>query len=56
MCMVAGIEISEAATLAVEAGCRLVVTHNTRDFAGSEQFGVTAITPGEFLRRIGGSS
>lgn len=42
--------------LAVEAGCRFVVTHNIRDFAGSEQFGVTAITPGEFLRRIGGSS
>jgi hypothetical protein len=42
--------------LAVEAGCRVVVTHNIRDYAGSEHFGVTAITPGEFLRRIGGSS
>ena len=42
--------------LATEAGCELVVTHNVRDFAGSERFGVTAITPGEFLRRIGGSS
>jgi putative PIN family toxin of toxin-antitoxin system len=42
--------------LAVEAGCRFVVTHNIRDFAGSEQFGVTAVTPGEFLRTIGGSS
>ena len=42
--------------LAVEAGCRFVVTHTIRDFAGSEQFGVTAVTPGEFLRRIGGYS
>ncbi|MDP2181000.1 MAG: putative toxin-antitoxin system toxin component, PIN family [Actinomycetota bacterium] len=39
--------------LAVEAGCALIVTHNVRDFAGSEAFGVTAIRPGEFLRRIG---
>jgi putative PIN family toxin of toxin-antitoxin system len=42
--------------LAVEAGCAVVVTHNVRDFAGSEHFGVTAITPGEFLTRIGGTS
>jgi putative PIN family toxin of toxin-antitoxin system len=41
--------------LATEAGCSIVVTHNVRDFAGSERFGVTAITPGEFLRSIGGS-
>ena len=40
--------------LATEAGCEVVVTHNIRDFAGSKRFGVTAITPGEFLRRIGG--
>jgi predicted nucleic acid-binding protein len=40
--------------LATEAGCSVVVTHNVRDFAGSERFGVTAITPGEFLRSIGG--
>ena len=41
--------------LATEAGCEIVVTHNVRDFAGSERFGVTAIRPGEFLRRIGGT-
>jgi len=41
--------------LATEAGCSVVVTYNVRDFAGSERFGVTAITPGEFLRSIGGS-
>jgi putative PIN family toxin of toxin-antitoxin system len=41
--------------LATEAGCSVVVTHNIRDFSGSERFGVSAITPGEFLRSIGGS-
>ena len=39
--------------LAVEAGCELIVTHNIRDFARTEQFGVPAIRPGELLRRIG---
>jgi predicted nucleic acid-binding protein len=42
--------------LAVEAGCRTIVTHNIKDFAGTEDFGVEAVTPGEFLRRIGGQS
>ena len=41
--------------LAAAAGCGVVVTHSVRDFAGSERFGVTAITPGEFLRSTGGS-
>jgi predicted nucleic acid-binding protein len=40
--------------LAVEAGCDFVVTHNVRDFSGSEQFGVRAVTPKAFLRMIGG--
>lgn len=34
------------------AGCGVVVTHNVRDLAGSERFGVTAITPSEFLRSM----
>jgi len=33
--------------LAVKAGCDSVVTYNTRDFAGIEQFGLRAITPAE---------
>lgn len=39
--------------LGVEAGCRAVVTHNVRDFIGSERFGIEAVRPGEYLRRIG---
>jgi putative PIN family toxin of toxin-antitoxin system len=39
--------------LAVKAGCRVIVTYNQRDFAGSEQFGVEAVTPANFLKRIG---
>jgi hypothetical protein len=39
--------------LAVEAGCNRIVTFNLKDFAGVEQFGVKAITPGECLKEIG---
>jgi len=39
--------------LAVKAGCRFVVTYNVRDFLGSEKLGVEAVTPAEFLKRIG---
>ena len=42
--------------LATEAGCELIVTHNVKDFAGSERFGVKAISPGGFLRSTGGAS
>jgi putative PIN family toxin of toxin-antitoxin system len=42
--------------LAVASGSDLVVTHNIRDFAQSGAWGVTAIRPGEFLRRIGVTS
>jgi putative PIN family toxin of toxin-antitoxin system len=38
--------------LAFAAGCRYIVTHNVKDFHGSEQLGVTAIKPGEFLNQI----
>ena len=38
--------------LAVEAEAHFIITHNLRDFAGVEQFGLEAITPGDFLRRI----
>jgi len=39
--------------LAVKAGCDFIVTYNTRDFAGVEQFGLRAIEPGAFLQHPG---
>ncbi len=42
--------------LAVEAGCGIIVTHNMKDFVEVERFGIEAVTPGEFLGRIGGRS
>ena len=38
--------------LAVAAGCRYIVTHNLRDFRGVEQWGIAAVTPGDFLKLI----
>lgn len=39
--------------LAVKAGCDSVVTYNTRDFVGIQQFGIKTIVPSEFLQSIG---
>ena len=39
--------------LAVKAGCESIITYNTRDFAGVEQFGLELLQPSEFLRLIG---
>ena len=41
--------------LAVAANCDAIVTHNFRDFAGVGRFGLRLLTPGEFLRELGGS-
>lgn len=38
--------------LAFAAGCRHIVTHNVKDFRGSEQLGVTALSAREFLNLI----
>ena len=38
--------------LAFAAGCTYIVTHNLKDFHGSEQLGITAITPGDFLELV----
>ena len=38
--------------LAARAGAS-IVTFNTRDFAGSEAYGVPVVRPLEFLRQIG---
>lgn len=42
--------------LAVAARARVIVTFNQRDFAGSERFGIEALAPQEFLKRIRGDS
>ncbi len=39
--------------LAVKAGCQSIITYNTRDFAGVEQFGLSLLEPSGFLRVIG---
>jgi predicted nucleic acid-binding protein len=38
--------------LAFAASCRHIITHNVKDFHGSEQLGVTAVSPREFLHLI----
>jgi len=38
--------------LAVAAGCRYIVTRNLRDFRGTEQWGIAAVTPAAFLKLI----
>ncbi|MGH9873962.1 MAG: PIN domain-containing protein [Pyrinomonadaceae bacterium] len=38
--------------LAFAAGCRYIVTHNVKDFHGSDELGVAAITPRDFLNMI----
>jgi putative PIN family toxin of toxin-antitoxin system len=39
--------------LAVEAQCDYIVTFNRKDFVGSDRFGIAAVTPQEFFRKIG---
>jgi putative PIN family toxin of toxin-antitoxin system len=39
--------------LEVAVECQaIIVTHNKRDFAGAERFGISVLTPGQFLRTI----
>jgi len=40
--------------LAFASGCQFIVTHNVRDFHGSELLGITAVKPGEFINLIRG--
>jgi putative PIN family toxin of toxin-antitoxin system len=39
--------------LAVKAESDFIVTFNEKDFAGIEQFGLKALAPADFLKRIG---
>jgi predicted nucleic acid-binding protein len=38
--------------VAVEAQCRCIVTFNTRDCTGVEQFGIQTLTPPQVLARL----
>jgi len=38
--------------LAFAAACRYIVTHNVKDFRGSGQLGVSALSPRDFLKLI----
>ena len=38
--------------LAVAPGCDRIVTHNTRGFAGAEQFGIEVVTPAALLQLL----
>jgi len=40
---------------AVAGGCSHIVTHNTRDFRGVEEFGIAVLTPGQFLQLLRGA-
>jgi hypothetical protein len=39
--------------LAVASKSLFIITYNTRDFKGIEPFGIAAITPPLFLKRLG---
>ncbi len=39
--------------LAVSAKCEYIVTHNIKDFKGTDKFGIKVVTPREFLQIIG---
>ena len=38
--------------LAIASGSRFIVTHNTKDFVGVEQFGIRTITPKQVMEEI----
>ena len=38
--------------LAIASGTKLIVTYNTKDFKGAEEFGVRSITPKELLEEV----
>ena len=38
--------------LAFAANCKYIVTHNHRDFRGSEQLGIITVSPAVFLKQL----
>ncbi len=41
---------------AVAGACQAIVTHNRRHFQGAARFGITVLSPAEFLARLGALS
>jgi putative PIN family toxin of toxin-antitoxin system len=39
---------------AVAASADFIITHNIKDFTGAESFGIRVVTPGWFIRNVGG--
>lgn len=39
--------------VAVKAQCEYIITFNTRDFMGIDQFGIGVLSPGAFLKQLG---
>jgi putative PIN family toxin of toxin-antitoxin system len=42
--------------LALAANCGHIITHNLRDYDGSEQFGISALLPRDFLKLLRGKA
>lgn len=40
---------------AVAARADFIITHNIKDFTGADRFGIPVVTPGWFLRHLGGT-
>ena len=40
---------------AVSARTEFIITHNTKDFVGADQFGIQVVTPGWFIKHLGGT-
>jgi predicted nucleic acid-binding protein len=40
---------------AVAAKADYIVTHNIKDFTGAVRFGIQAVTPGWYIRNVGGT-
>jgi len=41
--------------VAFSAKCKYIITYNVKDFKGTHSLGIEAITPYEFIKRIGGT-
>lgn len=52
LCLSVSLYLEMVLELAFAAGCRHIVTHNVRDFDGSNELGIAALLPREFLNLV----